>query len=107
MPVIVDPDSGSVRRLLGALPPGCQSVDSTDRLLPWLSQHHDEYVVVLGPNLGFAEAVTVCEGLRVSRPMTGVVLVRESFDTQTLARAMQAGGRGAVAIHDLHSIAAA
>ena len=47
MPVIVDPDSGSVRRLLGALPPGCQSVDSTDRLLPWLSQHTGEYVVVL------------------------------------------------------------
>jgi len=81
MPVIVDPDSGSVRRLLGALPPGCQSVDSIERLLPWLSQHSDEYVIVLGPNVRFDDAVTVCEGLRVSRPMMGVVLVRESFDT--------------------------
>src|SRR5918999_1727007 len=81
MPVIVDPDSGSVRRLLGALPPGCQSVDSTDRLLPWLSQHTDEYVVVLGPNV--------------------------RFDTQTLARAMQAGAREVVALNDLDSIAGA
>ena len=97
MPVIVDPDSGSVRRLLGALPPGCQSVDSIERLLPWLSQHTDEYVIVLGPNVRFDDAVTVCEGLRVSRPMMGVVLVRESFDTQTLARAMQAGAREVVA----------
>ena len=71
MPVIVDPDSGSVRRLLGALPPGCQSVDSIERLLPWLSQHTDEYVIVLGPNVRFDDAVTVCEGLRVSRPMMG------------------------------------
>ena len=107
MPVIVDPDSGSVRRLLGALPPGCQSVDSTDRLLPWLSQHTDEYVVVLGPNVRFDDAVTVCEGLRVSRPMTGVILVREAFDTQTLARAMQAGAREVVALNDLDSIAGA
>ena len=37
MPVIVDPDSTTARRLLGALPPGCQSVDTTERLLPWLS----------------------------------------------------------------------
>src|SRR6478736_5078702 len=58
MPVIVDPDSGSVRRLLGALPPGCQSVDSIERLLPWLSQHSDEYVIVLGPNVRFDDAIT-------------------------------------------------
>ena len=107
MPVIVDPDSGSVRRLLGALPPGCQSVDSIERLLPWLSQHSDEYVIVLGPNVRFDDAVTVCEGLRVSRPMMGVVLVRESFDTQTLARAMQAGAREVVAMDDLHLVAGA
>ena len=107
MPVIVDPDSGSVRRLLGALPPGCQSGDSIERLLPWLSQHSDEYVIVLGPNVRFDDAVTVCEGLRVSRPMMGVVLVREGFDTQTLARAMQAGAREVVAINDLDSIAGA
>src|SRR5215207_5881970 len=107
MPVIVDPDGGSVRRLLGALPPGCQSVDSTDRLLPWLAQHTDEYVVVLGPNVRFEDAVAVCEGLRVSRPMTGVVLVRESFDTQTLARAMQAGAREVDGLGDTDSIAGA
>ena len=64
MPVIVDPDSTTARRLLGALPPGCQSVDTTERLLPWLAQHPEEYVVVLGPNISFGDGVTVCEGLR-------------------------------------------
>ena len=107
MPVIVDPDSGSVRRLLGALPPGCQSVDSTDRLLPWLSQHPEEYVVVLGPNVALDDALTVCEGLRIARPTTGVVFVRDTIDTQTLARAMQAGVREVVAVNDLDSIAGA
>ena len=61
--------------------------------------------MVLGPNVRFEDAVTVCEGLRVSEPMTGVILVRESFDTQTLARAMQAGAREVVALNDLDSIA--
>ncbi|HEY3530145.1 MAG TPA: hypothetical protein VGK78_13450, partial [Nocardioides sp.] len=67
MPVIVDPDSTTARRLLGALPPGCQSVDTTERLLPWLAQHPEEYVVVLGPNISFGDGVTVCESLRTSR----------------------------------------
>src|SRR5690349_24904979 len=93
MPVIVDPDSTTARRLLGALPPGCQSVDTTERLLPWLAQHPEEYVVVLGPNISFGDGVTVCEGLRTSRPATSVVFVRPALDTALLARAMQAGAR--------------
>ncbi len=91
MPVIVDPDSTTARRLLGALPPGCQSVDTTERLLPWLAQHPEEYVVVLGPNISFGDGVTVCEGLRTTRPATSVVFVRPALDTALLARAMQAG----------------
>src|ERR1044071_6762352 len=122
MPVIVDPDSTTARRLLGALPPGCQSVDTTERLLPWLAQHPEEYVVVLGPNISFGDGVTVCESLRTARPATSVVFVRPALDTALLARAMQAGGRrgggpderplaaGArevVAMDDLHLVAGA
>src|SRR5919107_1061839 len=107
MPVIVDPDSTTARRLLGALPPGCQSVDTTERLLPWLAQHPEEYVVVLGPNISFGDGVTVCESLRTSRPATSVVFVRPALDTALLARAMQAGAREVVAMDDLHLIAGA
>src|SRR6478609_8676148 len=107
MPVIVDPDSTTARRLLGALPPGCQSVDTTERLLPWLAQHPEEYVVVLGPNISFGDAVTVCEGLRMTRPATSVVFVRPALDTALLARAMQAGAREVVAMDDLHLVAGA
>ena len=107
MPVIVDPDSTTARRLLGALPPGCQSVDTTERLLPWLAQHPEEYVVVLGPNISFGDGVTVCESLRVSRPATSVVFVRPALDTALLARAMQAGAREVVAMDDLHLVAGA
>src|SRR6476659_5032974 len=107
MPVIVDPDSTTARRLLGALPHGCQSVDTTERLLPWLAQHPEEYVVVLGPNISFGDGVTVCEGLRTSRPATSVVFVRPALDTALLARAMQAGAREVVAMDDLHLVAGA
>src|SRR6476619_8136534 len=107
MPVIVDPDSTTVRRLLGALPPGCYSVDSADRLLPWLSQHEDEFVVVLGPNVPFQDAIAVCEGLRVTRPTTSVVMIRPTIDTAVLARAMQAGAREVVSSQTLDTVAAA
>src|SRR6478672_8483140 len=107
MPVVVDPDSTTARRLLGALPPGCQSVDTTERLLPWLAQHPEEYVVVLGPNISFGDGVTVCESLRTSRPATSVVFVRPALDTALLARAMQAGAREVVAMDDLHLVAGA
>ncbi len=107
MPLIVDPDSGTARRILGTLPPGCQSVDSPDRLTSWLSQHPDEYVVVMGPNVPFEESLAVCESLRVSRPTTGVVVVRPTLDTQALARAMQAGAREVVADGDGDSVAGA
>ncbi|MBO0842979.1 MAG: AAA family ATPase [Nocardioides sp.] len=107
MPVIVDPDSTTARSLLGALPSGCQSVDTTERLLPWLAQHPEEYVVVLGPNISFGDGVTVCEALRISRPATSVVFVRPALDTGLLARAMQAGAREVVAMDDLHLVAGA
>src|SRR5512144_999054 len=105
MPVIVESDSTQVRRLLGALPPGCQSVDSADRLLTWLGQHPDEHVAVLGPSVNFADAIAVCEGIRTSRPTTSVVLVRETYDTAVLSRAMQAGAREVVPSNDLQQVA--
>ncbi|MGI8524296.1 MAG: AAA family ATPase [Nocardioides sp.] len=107
MPVIVDPDSTTTRRLLGALPRGCQSVGSADRLLTWLAQHEHEYVVVLGPNVSFDDAISVSEGLRVSRPTTSVVFVRPTIDTNVLARAMQAGAREVVSSNELGAVASA
>jgi pilus assembly protein CpaE len=107
MPVVVDPDNTTITSLLTALPAGSHGVVSADRMRAWLDQHHDEYVVVLGPHLPLDEAVGVCENLRIARPTVSVVLVREQVDTHTLTRAMQAGAREVVEDGDLEDISAA
>lgn len=96
MPVIVEADSASVPLLLAALPTGSHSVASVDRMYAWLDQHPDEYVVVLGPSLDLDAALESAEELRIKRPTVSVVLVREQFDTDVLARSMHAGVRDVV-----------
>jgi pilus assembly protein CpaE len=104
MPVVVDPDSSTVAQLLSALPAGAHGVESPDRLGPWLDHRSDEYVVVLGPSLPFDEALSLCDGLRFTRPTTSVVLVRNAVDTEVLTRSMHAGARDVVAHHDLAAV---
>lgn len=107
MPVIVDPDNNTVSSLLTAMPAGSHGVTSADRVQAWLGQHSDEYVIVLGPNLNFDEALATCEDLRIARPTISVVLIRDAPDTQMLRQAMKAGARDVVAANDTQAIAAA
>ncbi len=107
MPVVVDPDSGTIEALLTALPPGAHGVESAERLTPWLDNRNDEYLVVLGPSLPFEEALSLCDGMRFSKPTTSVVLVRSIVDTDVLTRAMHAGARDVVSSNDLEAIGAA
>jgi len=100
MPVLVEPDPTEVDALLKAMPVGSQAVASADRMHAWLDQHHDEYVVVLGPTPTLEEAETVCARLRTARPTVSVVLVRDTLTTEVLTRAMKAGARDVVAAND-------
>ena len=100
MPVLVEPDPTEVETLLKAMPTGSHAVATADRMQAWLDQHHDEYVVVLGPTPTLEEAETVCARLRTTHPTVSVVLVRETLDTQVLTRAMKAGARDVVASND-------
>lgn len=96
MPVIVEADSASIASLLGQMPTGSHSVASIDRMHAWLDQHADEYVVVLGPSVSLPTALECAEDLRIKRPTVSVVLVRDQFDTDVLARSMHAGIRDVV-----------
>ncbi|WP_228942154.1 AAA family ATPase [Nocardioides sp. Leaf374] len=107
MPVVVDPDPAVLAALLPALPAGSQALDTTDRMAAWLAQHHDEYVVVLGPGLKLVDALDVCEQLRTSRPTVSVVLVLGELDTTMLTQAMKAGARDVVPEGDLESLTSA
>ncbi|PWN03539.1 MinD/ParA family protein [Nocardioides silvaticus] len=100
MPVLVETDSSVVPSLLRAMPAGSHAVAAADRMYVWLDQHSDEYVVALGPSLPLDLALSYAEDLRIAKPTVSVVLLRHSFDTETLTRAMHAGVRDVVAADD-------
>ncbi|NYG56289.1 AAA family ATPase [Nocardioides perillae] len=107
MPVVVDTDTQVLDKLLTALPPGGHALDDLALLDAWLAHRPDEYVVVLGASLPLDAALATCEELRLSRPTTSVVLVREQVDTATLTRAMHAGVRDVVPREDVAAVSAA
>lgn len=107
MPVLVEPDAPTVSSLLKAMPPGSHGVNAPDRMLAWLDQHPDEYVVVLGPGLVLETALGVAEELRISRPTVSVVLVVHALDTSVLTRAMKAGARDVVQADEPAAVGAA
>jgi len=107
MPVVVESDSEIATGLLRSLPPGTQVASSLDRMRAWMSQHHDEYVVVLGPTMPLTEALAACESLRATRPAASVVLARSEISTDVFARAVAAGAREVVPAGSPTDIAAA
>lgn len=107
MPIVVDTDTDTIAALMPAVPAGAHSIEQMDRLQPWLENRQEEYVVVLGPHVDLAEAVALADGMRLTRPSTSVVLVREEVDAQTMRESMHAGVRDVVQLTDLDSIRAA
>ncbi|MGZ6733006.1 MAG: AAA family ATPase [Nocardioides sp.] len=107
MPVVVEPDHVIADALLRSLPPGTQAVPDTGRVHGWMSQHPDEYVVLIGPSVPFSDALEACDGLRLTRPAASVVLVRDEVSTDTFARAVAAGAREVVPSGSPENVAAA
>src|SRR4051794_5177486 len=104
MPVVVDEDSETLSLLLKAVPSGGHGIELPGRLEAWLANRPEEYVVVLGPHINVAEALALADGMRLTRPATSVVLVRDDVDAMVLREAMQAGVRDVVPSGDLDAI---
>jgi pilus assembly protein CpaE len=104
MPVVVDQDSETLSLLLKAVPSGGHGIEFPDRLQAWLANRPEEYVVVLGPHVNVSDALSLAEGMRLARPSTSVVLVRDDVDAMVLREAMQAGVRNVVPSGDLDAI---
>ncbi|WP_148614633.1 AAA family ATPase [Nocardioides rubriscoriae] len=107
MPVLVEPDAPTVTSLLKAMPSGAHGVNTPDRMMAWLDQHPDEYVVVLGPDVALDVALGICEDLRTSRPTVSVVLVVRTLDTPTLTQAMKSGARDVIQSDDVAAVGTA
>lgn len=104
MPVAFEPDTEALDKLLDAMPSGGHGVHGFDQLRGWLEHRPDEYCVVLGPSVDLDEALAFCDDLRLSRPTTGAVLVRNEVDTPVLTRAIHAGVRDVVPREDAAAV---
>ena len=104
MPVVVDQDAETLSLLLKAVPSGGHGIELPDRLDSWLINRPEEYVVVLGPHVDIAQALHIADGMRLTRPSTSVILVRDDVDAMVLREAMQAGVRDVVPSGDLDAI---
>ncbi len=80
---------------------------SLDALRRALEENPTEDVVVLGPSIDQVGALRLAEGMRMSRPSLGVILVRRRIDTSLLAEALRCGVREVVDERDLTALNAA
>jgi pilus assembly protein CpaE len=104
MPIVVDQDTETLALLLKAVPTGGHGIELADRLDSWLVNRPEEFVVVLGPHVDVAQALAIADGMRLTRPSTSVVLVRDDVDAMVMREAMQAGVRDVVPSGDLDAI---
>ncbi len=104
MPVLVEPARPTAAVLSSAMPAGVQVFDGLETVGEWVASKPEEYCIVVGPGVEMGVAMTFADTLRLTRPATSVILIRESVLTSTLAGAMQAGIREVVELEDLHGL---
>lgn len=107
MPVVVDPDSETLAQLLTVVASGSHGVEDSERLQAWLQNRPEEYAVILGPHVPLEHALSISDGMRLTRPSTSVILVRDEVDTTVLREAMHAGTRDVVPAADTAAITSA
>ena len=107
MPVVIDADHDTLASMLAMMPPGTHSIDDVDRVQAWLANRPEEYVVVLGPGVEVSAALALADGMRLTRPSTGVLLLRDEVDAQVMREAMHAGVRDVIHVDDTVSVKAA
>jgi pilus assembly protein CpaE len=107
MPVVVDPDSETLAQLLSVVASGSHGIEDPDKLQTWLQNRPEEYAVILGPHVELAHALSISDGMRLTRPSTSVILIRDEVDTSVLREAMHAGTRDVVPFADSAAILSA
>jgi pilus assembly protein CpaE len=102
--VIVESDPTRAETLRSALGPGVVVLATIDDLRRHLDGHPAEDAVVLGPSVDQETAFVLSDGMRITRPSLGIVLVRRRIDTPLLVDALRAGVREVVEERNLAGV---
>jgi pilus assembly protein CpaE len=105
--VVVEPDALSQEALRGAAGSGSTVVRDLDAAYRHIQEDPNVDVVLIGPHVDLESALELADSMRLSRPMLGVVLVRQRIDTATLSDALRSGVREVVKERDIESVTAA
>jgi pilus assembly protein CpaE len=100
-PLLVEPDAPTATELRGALGHACTVHASIDAARAYATEHEDQVVVVVGPNVDLPAALRLAEDYRVTHPFRSVILLRRRLDASMLADAMRHGVREVVDVRDL------
>ncbi len=99
MPIYCDPNA-RVGALGGIIGGHVRAVDNLAVAARILAEDPTEMLVVIGPGAYIDDALAFTAGLRLERPPTGVILVRDKVDVWLLNQALQCGVREVVALGD-------
>ena len=104
MTFLWETDQQAAENLRMALGSGMRVVDSAPAAGRALADDRQELLLVIGPDIDLAAALSVADSLRMERPEVGVVLMRRRLDVSVLARALRAGVREVVSADDLNAL---
>jgi pilus assembly protein CpaE len=96
MTILCEPLRRDTRPLLAVLGDATGAVSTIEELADLVGRNPGELLVVLGPGVNLNEACAFADGLRLSHPAAGAVLLRHKVDADVLAKAMRSGIREVV-----------
>ena len=104
MPILLESDPFLITSLAAAIGPDTVVLQDVVAVRRHLTDDPAEDLVVIGPDADLGAALEFATAERVSRPTTGVVLVRRRVDTTILRNALRAGIREVVKVDDLTAL---
>jgi pilus assembly protein CpaE len=107
MNLLWDVDTTAIDRLRFALGSDAQVLATEATVTRALQENPAITLVAIGPDIDLDRACTLADGLRITRPEVGVVLLRHRLDVTALTTALRSGIREVVASDDHTALAEA
>lgn len=104
MSILWEADATSADNIRLVLGKDMSVVGSSPAATRRLIDDRTESLLVVGPDIDLAAALSVCDQLRLARPEVGVVLMRRRLDVTVLGQALRAGVREVVSSDDFGSL---
>jgi pilus assembly protein CpaE len=107
MTLLLEPDASIAEVVAFAVGSEVKVFDVAPEVSRRLEQDAEELLVVVGPTVDLQLALELAEGLQLTRPHVGVVLMRPRIDVAVLGQALRAGIREVVSPDDLGALGTA